>query len=146
ELRAELKQSLRNEGLFDDEAEAMLNTWQRSYFQGVGQRVFFIVPRKWTDRALPLKFSVPVEVTRAMIGRIELITPEQRQTIATLPMNAKGMEKLGRFGYAMVLDELKRRPSRALEIFTKSQGIVPFVPPPAALGAAPTTRPVAIAE
>jgi hypothetical protein len=93
-LRAELRAGLIRDGLFDDEADAMLSTWERSYFQGVGQRVFFLVPRAWTDRVLPLKFSMPVELTRVMIGRIELITPAQRQLLTDLPASKdpKAME------------------------------------------------------
>ncbi len=65
-------------GLFDDEANALLNTWERSYFQNPGQRIFFMVPQSWTDAVLPLNISVPVEVNRVMVGRIELVTPAQR--------------------------------------------------------------------
>ena len=139
ELRAELRNALRYEGLFDDEADAMLNTWERSYFQGVGQRVFFIVPREWTDRALPLKFSVPVELTRVMIGRIELVTPAQRRALAAVP-DAKSFNQLGRFGYAMVLDELKNHPRPALTKFAADNGITAFSPP-----SPPATQPVACA-
>ena len=49
-----------------------------SYFRSHGMRLFFIVPRAYTDYFLPLKVSVPAEITRAMIGRLELITPKQR--------------------------------------------------------------------
>src|SRR5262249_18604828 len=112
------------------EAEAMLNTWQRSYFQGVGQRVFFMVPRQWTDATLPLKLSVPCELTRVMIGRIELITPQQRDAIAKLP-DPKPFQALGRFGYAMVLDELRRHPTPALEKFASDNNIRAFTAPAA---------------
>ncbi len=56
----------------------MLKTWEESYFQSWGLRLFYVVPREWTDRHLPLRVSGEVEITRAMIGRIELVTPEQR--------------------------------------------------------------------
>jgi hypothetical protein len=46
-------------GLFADEAQALLDTWEISYFKSAGLRVFFIVPRAWTDYYLPLKVSVP---------------------------------------------------------------------------------------
>ena len=59
-------------GLFADEAEAMLNTWKASYFQKAGLRVFYIVPRAWTDYFLPLEFSVPTRVNRVIVGRIDL--------------------------------------------------------------------------
>jgi hypothetical protein len=137
-LRQEMRQALIADGLFEDEAKAMLNTWERSYFQGVGQRVFFMVPREWTDAMLPLKLSVPAEIKRVMIGRIELITPAQREAITRLP-DATSFQSLGRFGYAMVLEELRQRPNAALAKFAREQGIRAFAPPP------PATQPVASA-
>ena len=72
QLRGELKRALIGQGLYADEAEAMLNTWKASYFQKPGLRVFYIVPRQWTDYFLPLEFSVPARVTRVIVGRIDL--------------------------------------------------------------------------
>jgi hypothetical protein len=72
QLRASLKKALLAQGLFANEAEAMLNTWKASYFQKAGLRVFYIVPRAWTDYFLPLEFSVPTSVNRVMVGRIDL--------------------------------------------------------------------------
>ncbi len=73
ELRASLKSALIREGLYADEAEAMLNTWRLSYFEKPGLRLFYMVPRAWLDYFLPLEFSVPARVNRALIGRIELL-------------------------------------------------------------------------
>ena len=72
-LRASLKAALIKDGLFADEAEAMLNTWKHSYFEKPGLRVFYLVPRTWTDHFLPLTFSVPARVNRVIVGRIDLI-------------------------------------------------------------------------
>ena len=64
----------------------MLNTWEASYFRRPGLRVFFMVPRTWTDATLPLKVKAgdlteKMVVERAMIGRIELVTPAQRDRL-----------------------------------------------------------------
>lgn len=85
-IRAELKAALVRDGLFADEADAMMNTWEASYFKRPGLRVFFMVPRAWTDAVLPLSVRagglVPdMAVERAMIGRIELVTPGQRDRL-----------------------------------------------------------------
>ena len=80
-LRAEMCEALVGDGLFGDEADALLNTWELSYFLSPGQRLFFLVPRAWTDAVLPLKLSVPADVTRVMVGRIELVTPRQRELL-----------------------------------------------------------------
>jgi hypothetical protein len=72
-LRASLKTALINHGLFADEAQAMLETWKHSYFEKPGLRVFYIVPRAWTDHFLPLTLSVPARVNRVLVGRIDLL-------------------------------------------------------------------------
>jgi hypothetical protein len=72
-LRSSLKAALIRDGLFADEAEAMLNTWKHSYFEKPGLRVLYIVPRLWTDHFLPLTFSVPARVDRVIVGRIDLV-------------------------------------------------------------------------
>jgi hypothetical protein len=80
-LKGSLRKTLIAEGLFADEAEALLNTWELSYFKSQGLRVFFTVPSEWTDFVLPLEISLPAKVSRAMVGRIELVTPEQRDKL-----------------------------------------------------------------
>ena len=80
-LRTEMRDALVTDGLFGDEADALINTWELSYFRSPGQRLFFLVPREWTDAVLPLKISAPCEVTRVMVGRIELVTPKHRELI-----------------------------------------------------------------
>jgi hypothetical protein len=72
-LRASLKRALLAQGLYADEAEAMLDTWKASYFGKPGLRMFYVVPSEWTDYFLPLEFSVPVRVNRAIVGRIDFV-------------------------------------------------------------------------
>jgi hypothetical protein len=83
-LKTELRRALVHEGLFADEAEALLNTWQLSYFQSPGMRVFFIVPRAWTDFYLPIDVSPPADLCRVMVGRIEVVTPEMRRRLSEI--------------------------------------------------------------
>ncbi|MBL8896249.1 MAG: hypothetical protein JNM84_01415 [Planctomycetes bacterium] len=84
ELRAAMAVELRKAGLFADEAEAMLDTWEVSYFHSAGLRLFFVLPRAWVDAALPLHLSKPADVARVMIGRIELVTAQQRALVARM--------------------------------------------------------------
>lgn len=72
-LREKMRSALINAGLYDDEAEAMLATWNASYFQRAGLRIFYVVPREWIEYFMPLELSVPHRATRVMIGRIDLI-------------------------------------------------------------------------
>ena len=72
-LRRSMRQALMTAGLFGDEADAMLETWNESYFQTPGLRLFYIVPPEWTAYFLPLQISVPHELTRVLVGRIDLL-------------------------------------------------------------------------
>ncbi|MBV8878476.1 MAG: hypothetical protein JO332_00795 [Planctomycetaceae bacterium] len=83
-LRAEMREGLIADGLNPDEADALLNTWDASYFRSHGMRLFFLVPRAWTDYVLPLKTTLDADITRVMIGRLELITPLQRACLKRL--------------------------------------------------------------
>ena len=109
--------ALVEQGLFEKEARAMVNTWQDQWFAEEGTRVLYLLPRAWTDRKLPLQISPqPDEVVRVMVGRAELITPtnerDLKQQILTFKSGdakAKGRAVadtralgLGRFLYAAV--------------------------------------------
>lgn len=83
-LRAEMHGGLVGDGLNPDEADALLNTWDASYFRSHGLRLFFLVPRLWTDYVLPLRTTLDADIHRVMIGRIELITRKQRGCVARI--------------------------------------------------------------
>jgi hypothetical protein len=87
-LRKSMSEALQSAGLFAAEAKAMLDTWSISYFKSPGLRLFFVLPREWIDAVLPLRLSRPADVERVMIGRIELITPEQRQLVGKIAQAA----------------------------------------------------------
>jgi len=89
-LRSALQRALVAQGLYADEAQALLNTWEVSYFKSAGVRVFFLVPRAWTDFYLPLKLSQPADLQRVMVGRIELVTPKQRDGLRQISGFAPG--------------------------------------------------------
>ena len=81
ELRRELRTMLISEGLYEKEADAMLDTWRNSWFEE-GLRVFYVMPRKTTDAILPIKLDPqPDELVRVLVGRTELLTPEMEKTV-----------------------------------------------------------------
>ncbi len=112
-LRNSMRDGLITGGLFADEADAMLDTWEASYFKSPGLRLFYLVPREWTDQKLPMKVSQPVDITRVMVGRIELISQEQKELLATM-QNVDQIKQLGRFAAALMNDEQRRNPSPRL--------------------------------
>ncbi|MEW6283059.1 MAG: hypothetical protein AB1758_30885 [Candidatus Eremiobacterota bacterium] len=104
-LRLELQAALEADGLYEREAVAMLKTWEVSYFQSPGLRVFYLVPRVWTDQVLPLHLSVPAQVERVMMGRVELISPEQREVLERMRggrAEEDDYRRLGRFAEALL--------------------------------------------
>jgi len=75
--------ALTDSGLTSAEASAMLATWQESYFDAPGLRVFWIVPRAFTDRILPLTITPkPAKLERVLVGRSEVLTPEFEHELA----------------------------------------------------------------
>jgi hypothetical protein len=83
-LKKEMHKGLVEAGLYEKEATAMLSTWDRAYFQSPGMRLFFVVPREWTDHVLPLSLSKPAKTERVMVARIELITEQQQAMLDRL--------------------------------------------------------------
>jgi hypothetical protein len=80
-LRQDIKAMLMSHGLYEREADAMLNTWRDSWFEE-GLRVFCIMPRKATDEILPINIDPqPLELVRVLVGRTELITPEMEKNV-----------------------------------------------------------------
>ncbi len=63
-------------GLSAAEATALMDTWRESYFARPGLRIFWIVPRAFTDKILPISIMPrPDKLERVLVGRSELLTP-----------------------------------------------------------------------
>jgi hypothetical protein len=98
-LRAELVRVLVRAGLYEKEAQAMVDTWRDSWFEE-GTRVFYVVPRQTVDAILPLTIMpAPKEVARAFIGRMEIVTPESLRLVqdAIARNDTAALERNGRF-------------------------------------------------
>jgi hypothetical protein len=92
EIAAQMESALVSQGLFPNEARAMVNTWKDSWFAEEGDRVFYILPRAWTDETLPMTLNPkPEKLVRVMVGRAEIITPKTVKDLsATLTSAANG--------------------------------------------------------
>lgn len=76
-LRDRVQAALVAEGLYEDEAIAMVRTWSRTWFGSEGTRLLYLVPRPVTDEVLPLSIDPkPPELVRVLVGRLEFLTPE----------------------------------------------------------------------
>ena len=98
-LEMDLERILVAEGLYQKEAQAMIETWRDSWFEE-GTRLFYVVPQHVIDSVLPLNIQpAPAQIARVFVGRMELITPfieeDVRQAIAK--NDRPTLEKYGRF-------------------------------------------------
>jgi len=107
DLRGELKAMLIADGLYEKEAEAMLNTWRSSWFEE-GLRVFYLMPRRTTDTILPIKIDPqPSALVRVLVGRAEMITPEMEKSVTaqlnalsdpSVSVRATALKEINRYG------------------------------------------------
>ena len=118
-LISSMKDALVKEGLFVEEASAMLKTWEHAYFKQTGSRIFYMVPRLWVDKNLPIKVSVDSKIERAMIGRIEIISDFQFNLLNELK-NAK-MDQAKYIEYQRNKTVLQVEPNAKVKIDKESQ-------------------------
>lgn len=98
-LAQELEGILAAQRLFENEAQAMVETWRDSWFEE-GSRLLYIVPEKFVNKILPLTINpVPEQTVRVFVGRLELVTPETQHAVqqAFATHNQMALQKYGRF-------------------------------------------------
>ncbi|HEV2689512.1 MAG TPA: hypothetical protein VGV35_13200 [Bryobacteraceae bacterium] len=94
-----LEKALIGGGLFPEEARAMLQTWNDSWFEE-GTRIIYLLPRPVVDSILPLSIQPnPTKIERVFVGRIEIITPEIENEVAEAAhrYDRTTLAKYGRF-------------------------------------------------
>jgi hypothetical protein len=78
---------LMEQGLYPDEARAMLETWKDSWLEE-GARLLYVVPKGFVDHVLPLSISpTPNEMARVFVGRLELVSPRTRTAVESALAN-----------------------------------------------------------
>jgi len=83
QVKAAVASVLIEAGLYAKEAQAMVNTWERSYFKTQGLRLLYLVPRQRVDAVIPIHIKpAPDKLVRVMVGRIEVLTPARERQIA----------------------------------------------------------------
>ena len=78
-------------GLYQKEAQAMVDTWSSSWFNEEGLRLFYLVPQQVTDEILPLTITPqPDEQLRVMVGRVEIMSKSQEtELLQAVALSAK---------------------------------------------------------
>ena len=99
DLGRELVRMLAGQGLYLDEAQAMVETWRGSWFEE-GSRLIYLLPAGFVNGILPLSIHPwPAQIARVFVGRLELITPATENAVETAFAvdDQPTLEKYGRF-------------------------------------------------
>lgn len=106
--------AVKQAGLKDDEAAAMIKTWEHGYLKVPGLRLLYVLPRAEVDEVLPLTITpAPEKLERAFVGRIEVLLDTEEQLIVERVLAERESfrpESLGRFAEPML--------RRALEVYS----------------------------
>jgi hypothetical protein len=162
QLIQSMRKSLIAAGLFEKEAASMVKTWEDSWFDEQGVRILYVLPEKWVEATMPLKFTpAPVKTARVYVGRAELFTPKLEQTLTqlvndftkasqaekvTLAQSVRDL-RLGRFTQA-AFDRIGRKQNdqefraAANQLRANAQALAPVAPSlqPAPVGKSITSR------
>jgi hypothetical protein len=98
-LKQAVEDMLIAQGLYQDEAQAMFETWRDSWFEE-GSRLLYIVPRQFVDGVLPLTITpAPAQTVRVFVGRLELVTPATQRAVeqALATHDQTTLTRYGRF-------------------------------------------------
>jgi hypothetical protein len=98
-LYGDLEEILVGQGLYRDEAHAMIETWKDSWFEE-GSRLIYIVPRRFIDKVLPLTIDpASGQIVRVFVGRLEIVTPATARAVRTAiaQNDEQTLNKYGRF-------------------------------------------------
>jgi hypothetical protein len=117
-LNRELEDVLTSQGLYPDEAHAMIETWRQSWFEE-GSRLFYIVPGDFLNTILPLTINpAPAQTVRVFVGRLELITPATTQAVEKIlaTHDAVGLQKYNRFLEPILTEMKAAKPAEAGQI------------------------------
>lgn len=80
-----IKTILTEQGLYEKESAAMVQTWRDQWFQEQGTRVLYIVPEKLTNELLPLEIDPkPVSTVRVLVGRMEIMPESIEKSVSRL--------------------------------------------------------------
>jgi hypothetical protein len=109
-LGRELEGLLVAQGLYQDEAHAMVETWRTSWFEE-GTRLLYIVPTSFVNSVVPLSISpAPSQTVRVFVGRLEVVTPETERSVerAIAAHDTVTLAKYGRFLEPILQEMMKK--------------------------------------
>ncbi len=98
-----IKLALISSGLYEDEAVALLNTWEQSYLKNAGLRVLYILNREEVESILPMNLTpAPRELKRVFVGRVDILTQKEETVLLNRVLEERNKfnpESLGRLAH-----------------------------------------------
>jgi hypothetical protein len=110
DLARDLVGILVGQGLYQDEAQAMVETWRNSWFEE-GSRLLYIVAPAFVNEVLPLSIKpAPGQTVRVFVGRLELVTPATEKEVVAAFANhdTATLKTFGRFLEPILTTMIKR--------------------------------------
>jgi hypothetical protein len=123
-LGRELEGLLVTQGLYQDEAHAMVETWRTSWFEE-GTRLLYIVPTSFVNSVVPLSISpAPSQTVRVFVGRLEIVTPATERSVerALATHDSVTLAKYGRF-LEPILQEMMKKERNAAKLRLLQQSL-----------------------
>jgi hypothetical protein len=117
-LSRDLEDVLTSQGLYPDEARAMIKTWRQSWFEE-GSRLFYIVPGDFLNAILPLTINpAPAQTVRVFVGRMELVTPATAEGVEKIVAahDIVGLQKYNHFLEPILKVMREANPAKAEQI------------------------------
>jgi hypothetical protein len=115
DLARELEGLLVAQGLYQDEAHAMVETWRGSWFEE-GSRLLYLVPAGLVNTVLPLSIQpAPAQTVRVFVGRLELVTRATERAVQTAfaAHDTATLEKYSRFLEPILATLIKKESNSA---------------------------------
>src|SRR6266852_1712470 len=115
DLGRDLEGILGAQGLYQDEARAMVETWRNSWFEE-GSRLLYIVPPAFVNEVLPLSIKpAPAQTVRVFVGRLELVTPATEKAVETAfaAQDVATLKAYGRFLEPILATMIKKETNPA---------------------------------
>src|SRR6266571_4280059 len=121
DLGRDLEGMLVAQGLYQDEAHAMVETWRDSWFEE-GSRLLYIVPAEMVNAVLPLSIiPAPIQTVRVFVGRLEIVTPATEKAVerAFATQDKATLAKYSRFlePILQAIIQNERNPARAKRLY-----------------------------
>jgi len=120
DLARDLVGILVGQGLYQDEAHAMVETWRNSWFEE-GSRLLYIVPPAFVNEVLHLSIKpAPAQTVRVFVGRLELVTPATEKEVekALAEQDTATLKVYGRFLEPILATMIQREknPTKAAQL------------------------------